>query len=148
MGGLSLQKRLAASVLKVGQSRVVMDPDHFEDIKNAITRADIRKMINHGYIKVKKTKVKKPDLYKKKRKKGPGRRKGTKGAKVTKKRNWINTIRPLRRMLKDLRDKETIDSRTYRNTYMLIKSGMFRSRSHLKLYLKQKGVLREKKSKV
>jgi len=148
MGGLSLQKRLAANVLKVGQSRVVMDPDHFEDIKNAITRSDIRKMINHGYIKVKKTKVKKPDLYKKKRKKGPGRRKGARGAKVTKKRNWINTIRPLRRMLKDLRDKGTIDSRTYRKTYMLIKSGMFRSRSHLKLYLKQKGVLHEKKSKV
>jgi len=148
MGGLSLQKRLAANILKVGQSRVVMDPDHFEDIKNAITRSDIRKMINHGYIKVKKTKVKKPDLYKKKRKKGAGRRKGAKGAKVTKKRDWINTIRPLRRMLKDLRDKGTIDSRTYRNTYMLIKSGMFRSRSHLKLYLKQKGVLSEKKKKV
>jgi large subunit ribosomal protein L19e len=148
MGGLSLQRRLAAKIMKVGQTRVVMDPDHLEDIKNAITRADIRKMINHGYIKVKKSKIKKPDLYAKKKKKGHGSKKGSKGAKVTKKKIWMNTIRPLRRMLKELRDKGTIDTRTYRKTYMLIKSGMFRSRSHLKLYLKQKGVLRESRTKL
>jgi len=143
MGGLSLQRKLAADILKVGQSRVVMDPEHLEDIKNAITRADIRKMISHGYIKVKPTKIKKPELYPKRRKKGPGKRKGALGAKVTKKRRWINTIRPLRRMLKELRDKGMIDKTTYRKTYMLIKSGAFRSRSHLKLYLKQKGILHE-----
>ena len=33
MGGLTLQKRLAAKVLKVGESRIVMDPEHLEDIK-------------------------------------------------------------------------------------------------------------------
>jgi large subunit ribosomal protein L19e len=143
MGGLSLQKRLAASILKVGQSRIVMDPEHLEDIKNAITRSDIKKMISHGYIKVKPTKIKKPELYPKKRRKGPGSRKGARGTRVTKKRLWINTIRPLRRMLRELRDKKVIDPTTYRKTYNLIKSGAFRSRSHLKLYLKQKGVLHE-----
>jgi large subunit ribosomal protein L19e len=143
MGGLSLQKKLAADILKVGQSRVVMDPEHLEDIKNAITRADIRKMISHGYIKVKPTKIKRPELYPKKRKKGQGKRKGSLGAKVNKKRRWINTIRPLRRMIKELRDKGTIDKTTYRKTYILIKSGAYRSRSHLKLYLKQKGLLHE-----
>jgi len=144
MGGLSLQRKLAADILKVGESRVVMDPEHLEDIKNAITRADIRKMISHGYIKIKPSKIKKPDLYPKKRKRGFGSRKGSLHAKVTKKERWINTIRPLRRMLKELRDKGAIDSNTYRKTYMLIKSGAFRSRSHLKLYLKQRGVLHEK----
>jgi len=143
MGGLTLQKRLAAEILKVGQTRVVMDPDHLEDIKNAITRADIRKMINHGWIKVKPSKIKMPKLYPKKRKKGPGKRKGAHGAKLTKKRMWINTIRPLRRMLKELKDKGTIDKKTYRKTYMLMKSGAFRSRSHLKLYLKQQGIIHE-----
>jgi len=143
MGGLSLQRKLAADILKVGQTRVVMDTEHLEEIKNAITRSDIRKMINHGWIKVKPGKIKMPDLYPKKRKKGPGKRKGSHGAKITKKRMWINTIRPLRRMLKELRDKKTIDSRTYRKTYMLIKSGAFRSRSHLKLYLKQQGIIHE-----
>ena len=148
MGGLLLQKKLAADILKVGQSRIVMDPEHLEDIKNAITRRDIKKMISKGYIKVKRGKIKKPELYRKKRKRGPGSKKGSSRARLTKKERWMHTIRPLRGMLKELRDKGVLDTRMYRKTYLLVKSGMFRSRSHLKLYLKQKGVLSEDKSKV
>lgn len=148
MGGLLLQKRLAADILKVGQSRIVMDSDHLEDIKNAITRRDVKRIISKGYIKVKRGKIKKPKLYQKKKKRGPGRKKGSRGARLTKKERWMHTIRPMRKMLKELRDKEAIDTRTYRKTYLLVKAGMFRNRSHLRLYLKQKGVLREGKSKV
>ncbi|MDI6826629.1 MAG: 50S ribosomal protein L19e [Candidatus Aenigmarchaeota archaeon] len=143
MGSLSLQRRLAAEILKVGETRIVMDSEHLEDIKNAITRSDIKKMISHGYIKVQRTKIKKPVLHKKKRRKGPGKRKGSFGAILTKKERWINTIRPLRRMLREFRDEGKIDKRTYRKTYYLIKSGAFRSKSHLKQYLKQKLVLHE-----
>ncbi len=140
MAGLSLQRRLAADILKVGRSRVVMDNEHLEDLKNAITKSDIRKMISHGYIKVKNTKLKRPELYKQKKKMGPGSRKGSKNAKFTGKQRWMRTIRPLRSMLKDLRDKKKIDTKTYRKMYFMIKSGTFRSRSHLKLYLKQRGI--------
>jgi large subunit ribosomal protein L19e len=148
MGGLLLQKKLAADILKVGQSRIVMDPEHLEDIKNAITRRDIKKMISKDYIKVKRGKIKKPKLYQKKKKRGPGRRKGSSRARLTKKERWMHTVRPLRKTLKELRDEGVIDTRTYRKTYLLVKAGMFRSRSHMKLYLKQKGVLSEDKSKV
>jgi large subunit ribosomal protein L19e len=148
MGGLLLQKKLAADILKVGQSKIVMDTEHLEDIKNAITRRDIKKMISKGYIKVKRSKIKRPELYRKKKKRGPGSKKGSSRAKLPKKEKWMHTIRPLRRMLKELRDKGSIDTKTYRKTYLLIKSGMFRSRSHLKLYLKQKGVLSEDRTKV
>jgi len=95
---------------------------------------------------VKRTKIKKPDLYPKKKRKGYGSKKGSKRSKISKKRSWINTIRPLRKMLRDLRDKGTIDPTTYRKTYNLIKSGAFRNRSHLRLYLKQKGILHEKRT--
>ncbi len=148
MGGLLLQKRLAADILKVGQTRVVMNPEHLEDIKNAITRRDVKHMISKGYIKVKRGKIKKPKLYQKKKKRGPGSRKGSRGAGITKKERWMHTVRPLRRMLKELRDKGTLDTKTYRKTYLLVKAGMFRSKSHLRLYLKQKGVLSEDKSKI
>ena len=148
MGGLLLQKRLAADILKVGQTRIAMNPDHLEDIKNAITRRDIKKMVSKGYIKVKKGKIKRPKLYQKKKKRGPGSKKGSSRAKFTKKERWMQTVRPLRKMLKELRDKGKIDTRTYRKTYLLVKSGLFRSRSHMKLYLKQKGVLHEGKPKV
>ena len=148
MGGLLLQKRLAADIMKVGQSRIAMDPEHLEDIKNAITRRDIKKMISKGYIKVKRSKIKRPKLYQKRKKRGPGSKKGSSQAKFTKKERWMQTVRPLRKMLKELRDKGKIDTRTYRKTYLLVKSGLFRSRSHMKLYLKQKGVLHEGKPKV
>ena len=103
MGGLTQQKRLAAEILKIGESRVWMNPDHLEDIKNAITRADVRKMINHGYIKAKKPKVKRHQ--KKKKKQGPGSRKGAKGARRPRKEKWMSTIRPLRKMLKELKEQ-------------------------------------------
>ncbi len=148
MGGLSLQKRLAAEVLKIGQSRVWMSTEHLEDIKKAVTRSDVRKMISHGYIKAKKEKINKPKIYQKKRKKGPGSRKGSAGARLTKKRRWINTIRPLRKMLKELRNEGKMDQTKYRKVYLLAKGGVFRNRVHLKLYLEQKGILHEDRTKV
>ena len=114
-----------------------------EDVKKAITTADIKKLISKGYIKKRQEKIKRPKEPRKRRK-GPGRRKGAKGARLTKKRRWINTIRPLRRMLKELRDKGMIERSTYRKVYRLIKSGSFRSRAHLKLYLQQHGLLKVK----
>ncbi|MBD3155073.1 MAG: 50S ribosomal protein L19e [Candidatus Aenigmarchaeota archaeon] len=142
MGGLTLQKRLAADILKVGETRVWISPDHMEEIKNAITRSDVRRMIDHGYIKAKTPKIKKPK-EKSKRGKGPGRRKGARGARSPKKKKWMNTVRPLRRMLKELRAEEKIDVKTYRKLYSQVKSGTFRNRSHLKLYLEQRGILNE-----
>lgn len=139
MGGLSLQKRIAAQILKVGITKVWIDPEHREDIKNAITKADIRKAISHGYIKAKKGKLEYPKEMKKK-KKTIGSRKGRKHSRYDKKRKWINTIRPLRRMLKELKTSNNIDQKMYRETYKLLKGGTFRSRAHLKLYLQQKGV--------
>ena len=75
MGGLRLQKRLAAELLEVGVSRVWFDPNRLTDIKNAITKADLRKLINEGAIKALPEKMKKRGKVKKTRK-GPGRRKG------------------------------------------------------------------------
>ena len=74
------------------------------------------------------------------------RRKGKAGARVSKKRRWIGTIRPLRVMIKELRDSGKIEKAQYRKLYLRVKSGAFRSRSHLKLYLKQRGMTDENKS--
>jgi len=136
------QKKVAAKILKVGQSKIWLDPAKAKDIEAAITKADIRKMIQKGSIKVLKEKVARPK--KEKRRKGIGRRKGKKYSIVTRKRRWISTVRPLRVMLKELRDKEQIDNRTYKNLYLLVKGGVFRSRSHLKIYLEQHGLLKKK----
>jgi len=138
----SLQKKLAAKILKVGVSRIWLDPSKKKEIEEAITKADVRKLIEKGFIKVLKEKIRKKE-EKKRRRRGPGSRKGGKYAIVSKKRRWINTVRPLRRMLKELKESGKIDNTTYRKLRKLVKGGVFRSRSHLLIYLKQRGILEE-----
>ena len=139
---MNLQKKLAAQILKVGESRIWLDPSKQKDIEAAITKADVRKLIQKGYIKVLPEKIRKPRERRKKRK-GPGSRKGARGAVLPSKRKWISTVRPLREMLKELRDSGKIDRPTYRRLYKLVKGGMFKSRSHLKIYLEQHDLLKK-----
>jgi large subunit ribosomal protein L19e len=138
----SLQKRLAARILKVGESRVWLDPSKTKDIDAAITKIDIRKLIKQGAIKALPKKVHKP--REKKRRGGPGRKRGSMFAKFAEKERWISTVRPLRKMLRELRQTGQIDKPTYRKLHLLVKGGMFRSRSHLKIYLEQHGLLKKK----
>ena len=144
---LTMQKRLAADILKVGKSRVWISPDkeHQKEVQAAITRIDIKRLIKKGIIKPVPSKVRKPrtKAEQKKRRK-TGRRKGSKYARLPKKRRWINTVRPLRAMLKELRTDGQIDNATYRKVYLLIKGGQFRSRSHMRLYMEQHGMLKRK----
>ena len=141
----SVQKKLAAKVLKVGVSKVWMDPTKKEEIDKAITKADIRRLIKKGYIK-KKAEKKKKKIQKKKRKRGPGSKKGKETARLSRKEMWMNTVRPLRRYIKKIKDEGKIDTKTYRRLRKLIKGGMFRSVAHLKFYIKQKGLLKSEKN--
>ncbi|MFQ5758479.1 MAG: 50S ribosomal protein L19e, partial [Candidatus Bathyarchaeia archaeon] len=48
---LKNQRRLAAEILKVGESRVWIDPDRTEDVEIVITRDEIRRLIHEGAIR-------------------------------------------------------------------------------------------------
>jgi large subunit ribosomal protein L19e len=135
-----LQKKLAAKILKVGESHVWIDPSRAKDIKSAITRIDIKKLIKQHAIKALPEKIKRSV---KKRRKGVGSRKGSKYAVVPRKKQWMSTVRSLRQMLRDLRASKQIDNANYKKLYMLVKGGMFRSRSHLRIYLEQHGILKK-----
>lgn len=132
---------MAAKILKVGKHRVWVDPTKIKEVESAVTKADIRRIIKKGYIKVLPEKIKKEKERKKR--KGAGRRKGKKFAVFSKKERWILTVRALRKNLKEMKDEGKIDKRTYRKLYLMVKSGTFRSRSHLKTYLKQHGLIKE-----
>jgi len=141
MTKLKLQKKLAASILKVGKSRIWLNPDKEKqkEIQSAITRADVKRIIKKNDIKAKPVKIKRPKTAKekKRKRKGPGSRSGSKYARLPKKRRWISTIRPLRRMLKEMEGEGKINNVTRRKLYMLAKGGQFRSRSHMRLYMEQ-----------
>src|SRR3989344_282736 len=146
---LNVQKRIAASLLKAGQNRVVFDNTRLNDIKEAITKADIRRLINDGAIKAKQKKgissfrTNKLRLQKRKgKRKGIGSRKGTKTAR---KRAWITKVRVQRRFIKLLKIKKLVAPETYTKVYKMIKGNQFRSKRHLKLYLDENNLFVKKK---
>ncbi|MCS7122139.1 MAG: 50S ribosomal protein L19e [Archaeoglobaceae archaeon] len=141
---LSVQRRLAAEILKCGKNRVWFDPSALNDIAAAATKEDIRELIGAGKIKRKPVKgtcrarIKKIRLQKKKgRRRGHGSRKGKKTARMPRKRLWIIRIRALRKELRRMKNSGEIDGRTYRIIYRKAKGGEFRSVSHLRAYVQQ-----------
>ncbi|MEM3727115.1 MAG: 50S ribosomal protein L19e, partial [Candidatus Bathyarchaeia archaeon] len=48
---LKTQKRLAASILKAGETRIKIDPEQIDKVESAITREEIKKLIHEGVIK-------------------------------------------------------------------------------------------------
>ncbi len=147
---LEMQKKLAADILDVGKNKVWLDPDRSAEISTAITRDDIRRLIDDEAIKARpkestsRFRARKREKQRKKGKQsGPGTRKGAKEGRKSQKEEWISKVRALRKKLKELRDEDVIDSSLYRELYRKVKGGAFRNKSHLETYLKDKGVLEE-----
>lgn len=150
MVDLANQKRLASEILGVGQTRVWINPEKLEDVAKAITREDIRGLIEQGVIKRKPTRgisrgrARERALKRAKgRRRGPGSRKGAKGARSPRKEQWMKRIRALRKRLKELRDAAKISRGIYRKLYLKAKGGEFRSVAHLNAHLKSQGLLKE-----
>jgi len=138
---LTTQRRLAASILKVGVNRVWIDPEQVDEVSRAISREGVKQLINQNAIKARPQKgissyrsKKLADQKKKGRRKGRGSIKGAKNARTPKKQAWMSTIRALRKDLKTMRDTEEIDPTTYRKLYRMAKGGAFRSKSYMKTY--------------
>ncbi|MFA5860430.1 MAG: 50S ribosomal protein L19e [Candidatus Thermoplasmatota archaeon] len=150
MSDLRNQRRLASQVLDCGQGRVWIDPLHADAVAEAVTREDIRGLIRKGYIAAHQkagtstSRVNARRLQKASgRRKGPGSRKGAKGARSPRKQKWMRIIRPLRATLKDLREEKKITPTLYRRYYMKAKGGSFRSKAHMVSHLKTDGHLKE-----
>jgi len=146
MKGLTTQKALAAKVAKVGINRVVFDEAHLKEIKEALTKADIRALIKKGFIKIlpKRTpsRVRAKERHAQRlrgRRKGPGRKKK---AKISEKELWILKVRAMRALLKRLRDQAKITPEVYSEMRAKVKGNYFRNRAHLLLYLNRSGLLK------
>jgi large subunit ribosomal protein L19e len=147
MSDYSLQRRLAAEILGIGESRVKIRPrneDEEEELQSAITREDVKRMIKLGVIYEEPIKSNSRgrwrELREKRRKgqrRGPGKRKGKATARADPKREWINRIRKMRRYLKYLRDKKQISTQLYRKYYRLAKGGAFSTFNALKMHLEK-----------
>jgi len=107
---LTLQKRLAASVLKAGKNRVWMDPNETNEISMANSRQNIRKLWKDGFLMKKPVVVhsrsrviRRLEAKRKGRHTGHGKRHGSKNARMPFKVLWMRRQRvrfvPLMRLL-------------------------------------------------
>lgn len=129
-------KRLAASILDVGVNRVRINnsEENAERLKNAITRADIKALIKDKVIYVLPKKIRRKKIMKPK--KGPGKRKGKKYSRKSKKEIWMEKIRALRKYLNELIENNTLDRKYKRELYLKIKGGHFKGKTAFLNYLK------------
>ena len=139
---LKIQKKLAAKISKRSQKRVRINLSRLEDIKEAITRADIKALIKDGAILLhtkrgtSKGRIKKHKKQKQLgRRRGQGTRKGKSNARLSLKRRWISRIRLQRAFLMELKTGSKISDEVYKDLYRKSKGGFFRSKRHIKLYL-------------
>ncbi len=145
MTDLKNQKRMAADVMDVGENRVWIDPEQMERVEEAITRQDIKNLVESGAIQKKDKKGTSKGRSKEKKKqkqkgrqKGQGSRKGSQTARKSSKDQWMEKIRAIRDRLREMRDEEEITQEQYRKLYDMSKGGFFRDTKHLENHVENK----------
>jgi len=138
-------RAIAQKLLGCGATKVWFDPKQIDRVLEAMTTEDIRALIKENVIRKKRTQLHSRGtarmLRQKKRrgrKRGFGKRTGTKKARTKKKRKWIDNVRAQRKHLRELKGKKKIDSESYSKAYRLIKGGYFRGKKHMDAFLSGK----------
>jgi large subunit ribosomal protein L19e len=146
MVNLRSQKRLAAAVAGVGKRKIWLNPAEQAEIGNANSRAHLRKLIRDGDVIIKPTTVHSRartrqvlEAKRKGRHTGPGKRKGTKEARMPSKVLWMRRQRVLRRLLRKYREARKIDKHLYRCLLYLFLGVLFTLDRYHSLYQKSKG---------
>jgi len=133
------KKQLAINTLGVGKSRVIFVESRLDEIKEAITKQDIRDLKKDGAIIIKEIKGRKK--IEKKRKRGPG---NIKKKLNTRKQDYIIMTRKLRDYVAELKKRGELSREEVLDIRKKIRNKKFKSKAHLKEYI---GGLREWKKR-
>lgn len=133
-------KRLAASILRCGVSRVRIGDA--QEAAKAITRDDVRSLIARGmaYALPAKGVGRGKARFKQKRvhagrRRGSGSRKGAPS--LSPKERWMCKVRAQRGLLKSFKGR--LPSELYRRAYRMVKGNSFRGKKQLLAFLQERG---------
>jgi large subunit ribosomal protein L19e len=125
-------RRLAADIIGVGENKIKISPDGLKEAEGALTRSDVRGLIEKGIIK--KDRSQGRASTRRVGRVGHGHRRGTP---MDSKSVWMQKIRSQRNVYKMLVKSGALKQKDKRAVYSKIKSGMLRSKRALLIYLKE-----------
>jgi large subunit ribosomal protein L19e len=142
MTDLSAQKRLAADILDVGKNKLWFDPEEQGEIADAITREDVRELVDQGIIQADEPEGNSRGRARERAEKrsyghqtGPGSRRGKAGGRQNEKDDWRSRIRAQRNKLRELRDDDELTTTEYRELYDQAGGGEFDSVADMERYI-------------
>ncbi len=125
---LSKKKELAARTLSVGKDRIIFNIQRLDEIKEAITKQDIKDLFNSKAIIIKEISGRKANLKRRTRRRAGSIRK--KPAKS--KRSYVILTRKLRRYLLMLKKKSQITKEKFIKLRKEIRASAFQNLAQLK----------------
>ena len=147
---LTSQRRNAATLMKCALRKVWFDPGRLQEIKEAITKSDVRSLIDQGIIARRRDNAQSRSRARatsrqkaKGLRRGHGSRKGKRTARLPRKTKWILQVRAQRRLLHTLKEKGMISKKDFRGVYLKVKGGFFRSKRHVKLHLSEHNLVKK-----
>ena len=131
---LGKKKELAARTLGVGKERIFFAKENLNEIKEAITKQDIRDLHKAGAIKVKEVKGRRT-----KNKIGKRKTDGNVRLKVNRrKREYIIITRKLRKYVAELKNQGKISYEFYKELRKRIRNKEFKSKANMKTFVEEK----------
>ena len=134
MTNLESRKQLESRLFGVGKNKIYFDEAHISEIKEAITKQDLRDLLAEGIIQIKEAHGR---LVKPKRttRRGPGK---IKRKLKIKKSGYVIITRKLRRYIGELRKQGKLNTEKYMELRKKIKARTFKDKAHLKDYIEGK----------
>ena len=128
---LERKKNLSAKTLKVGKERIFFVEPRMSEIREAITRQDIKDLHKEGAILIKEKKGRKKVKKKKVKSKGNIRKNPDR-----RKRDYMFLVRKLRKYVAELKKQGKLSKEEAVEIRKKIRNKAFRSKAYLKDYIK------------
>jgi len=133
---LENKKKFAANVLGVGKGRIIFNTSRLSEIKEAMTRQDVKDLFAGGAISIAEIKGRRKVERRVTRRRAGSVRQPA----VNKKRKYMITTRKLRAYISELRKHEKVSEEQFSKLRNEIRASAFKDKAHFKERLKLMGV--------